>query len=49
VHHGEHEPILTRGLFEAVQEKLAANAVARQVRLRGSAALLTDRLFDDRG
>ena len=48
-HRGEHEPILTRALFEAVQEKLAANAVARQVRLRGSAALLTGRLFDDRG
>ena len=31
-----------------MQEKLAANAVARQVRLRGSAALLTGRLFDDR-
>jgi hypothetical protein len=49
VHRGEHEPILTRALFEAVQEKLAANAVARQVRLRDSAALLTGRLFDDRG
>ena len=41
VHRGEHEPILSRDLFEAVQEKLAANAVARQIRLRGSAALLT--------
>ena len=49
VHRGEHEPILSRDLFEAVQEKLAANAIARQVRLRGSAALLTGRLFDDRG
>jgi site-specific DNA recombinase len=49
VHRGEHEPVLTRALFEAVQEKLAANAVARQVRLRGSAARLTGRLFDDRG
>ena len=38
VHRGEHEPILIRDLFEAVQEKLAANAVARQVRLRGSSA-----------
>jgi site-specific DNA recombinase len=34
---GEHEPILARNLFEAVQAKRAANAVARQVRLRGSA------------
>ncbi len=49
VHRGEHEPILSRDLFDAVQEKLGANAVARQVRLRGSAALLTGRLFDDRG
>src|SRR3984893_5605157 len=29
VHHGEHEPILTRDLFEAVQAKRAANAVDR--------------------
>jgi len=49
VHRGEHEPILGRDLFEAVQAKRAANAVARQVRLRGSAAILTGRLFDDRG
>jgi hypothetical protein len=49
VHRGEHEPILTRDLFEAVQAKRAANAVARHVRLRGAAALLTGRLFDDRG
>src|ERR1700682_2315349 len=49
VHRGEHEPILGRDLFEAVQAKRAANAVARQVRLRGAAAILTGRLFDDRG
>ncbi|HEY8006367.1 MAG TPA: recombinase family protein [Methylocella sp.] len=49
VHRGEHEPILIRDLFEAVQEKLVANSVARQVRLRGSSATLTGRLFDDRG
>jgi site-specific DNA recombinase len=48
VHRGEHEPILARELFAAVQAKRAANAVARQVRLRGSAAILTGRLFDDR-
>ena len=29
VHRGEHEPILSRDLFDAVQEKLGANAVAR--------------------
>src|SRR5215211_1665997 len=48
-HRGEHEPILDRDLFEAVQAKLAANAVDRQVRLRGSPAILTGRIFDDRG
>ncbi len=49
MHRGEHEPILGRDLFEAVQAKRSANAVARQVRLRGSPALLAGRLFDDRG
>jgi site-specific DNA recombinase len=49
VHCGEHEPILERDLFEAVQAKLAASAVARQVRLKGSPAILTGRIFDDRG
>jgi len=49
VHRGEHEPILTRDLFEAVQAKRVSNAVARHVGLRGSAALLAGCLFDDRG
>jgi DNA invertase Pin-like site-specific DNA recombinase len=49
VHRGEHEPILDSALFEEVQGKLAAQAVARRSRLRGSPALLTGRLFDDRG
>src|SRR6266702_3476361 len=49
VHRGEHHPIIDRTLFEAVQEKLAANAVDRQVRLKGSPAILTGRIFDDRG
>jgi hypothetical protein len=49
VHGGEHEPILDRDLFEAVQAKLAAGAVERQVRLQGSPSLLTGRIFDDRG
>src|SRR5262249_12473598 len=45
VHHGKHEPILDAALFEAVQGKLAAQAVARRCRLRGSPALLTGRVF----
>src|SRR5450755_4162398 len=49
VNRGEHEPILDRELFEAVQAKLAANAVTRQVRLKGSPAILTGLIFDDRG
>jgi hypothetical protein len=46
VYRGEHEPVLERTLFEAVQGKLAAQAVARRCRLRGSPALLTGRIFD---
>jgi site-specific DNA recombinase len=49
VHDGEHEAILDSALFEAVEAKLAAQAVARRCRLRGSAALLTGRIFDARG
>jgi DNA invertase Pin-like site-specific DNA recombinase len=49
IHLGDHEPILDRTLFEAVQAKLAANTVARKVRLRGSPALLTGRIFDECG
>jgi hypothetical protein len=49
VHRGDHAPILDRTLFEAVQAKLAAQATARRCRLRGSSALLTGRLFDQRG
>jgi site-specific DNA recombinase len=49
VHNGEHDPILDRDLFEAVQKALAGNAVARRLRLKGSPAVLAGRLFDDRG
>src|SRR5665811_2661 len=48
-HRGEHEQILDRELFEAVQPKLATNPVTRQIRLKGSPAILTGRIFDDRG
>jgi len=36
-------------LFAAVHDKLAAQAGARRCRLRGSPALLTGRIFDERG
>jgi hypothetical protein len=45
VHGADHAPILDRALFEAVQARLAAQAVARRCRLRGSCALLTGRFF----
>ncbi len=49
VHLGEHEPIVDRELFEAVQARLAASANARQLKLRASPSILTGRIFDDRG
>lgn len=49
IHHGDHKPILDRDLFEAVQAKMAANTVERKIQGRGRPALLTGRIFDDRG
>ncbi len=49
VHPGEHEPILDRALFEAVQEKLKDGAVARRIRRSRSPAILSGKFFDDRG
>jgi site-specific DNA recombinase len=46
---GDHEPILDPALFAAVQAKLASQAVERRCRVRGLTALLTGRLFDERG
>jgi len=46
IHRGEHEPIVDAALFTAVQGRLAAQAVARRCRLRGSPALLSGRIFD---
>ena len=48
-HRGDFEPILDRKLFEAVQTSLTDKAVARQARLKSSPAILTGRIFDDRG
>jgi site-specific DNA recombinase len=49
IHQGEHEPILDRELFEAVQQRLKEQSVKRSNRRRSSRALLTGRIFDDRG
>jgi hypothetical protein len=46
---GEHAPILDRALFEAVQEKLAAQRPRFVTRRAGSAALLIGKLYDERG
>jgi site-specific DNA recombinase len=48
-HRGGHEPIVDQAVFEAVQTRLAASATARQLRLKGSPAILAGRIFDDRG
>jgi DNA invertase Pin-like site-specific DNA recombinase len=48
-HRGEHEAIVERPVFEAAQMTLAGNAVERQLRLKSSPAVLTGRIFDDRG
>jgi hypothetical protein len=49
IHKGEHAPILERELFDAVQAKLAERAVRRKIRRSRSPALLSGRIFDDRG
>ena len=49
IYAGEHEPILDRTLFDAVQAKLAASANARQLKLEASPSILAGRIFDDRG
>jgi DNA invertase Pin-like site-specific DNA recombinase len=49
VHPGEHEAILGRSLFDAVQAKLAASANVRQLKLRASPSILAGRIFDERG
>jgi len=45
---GEHEPIIDRALFEAVQEKLACQRRRSGTSRTRAAALLTGRLYDDR-
>jgi hypothetical protein len=46
---GEHSPILDRGLFEAVQRRLAEQRNGYHATAAGSEALLMGRIFDDRG
>jgi site-specific DNA recombinase len=54
VHRGEafkaeHEGIIDRELFEAVQVRLAAGAIERQKARAKSSAILSGVIFDDRG
>lgn len=49
IHAGDHQAILDRGLFEAVQAQLAAGAVDRRLKLAGTPYLLKGRLFDSAG
>ena len=48
IHLGEHQPILDRALFDAVQTRLKEQAVKRSAIRSSSPALLAGRIFDDR-
>ena len=49
IHIGDHDHILDRDLFEAVQAHLTEGAIARRLKTRNTSALLTGRLYDDLG
>ncbi|HTZ66315.1 MAG TPA: hypothetical protein VMB83_02375 [Roseiarcus sp.] len=48
IHPGEHEPILDRAVFDAVQSRLKEQAVERSAIRSSSPSLLAGRIFDDR-
>jgi site-specific DNA recombinase len=48
IHPGEHEPILDRALFNAVQTRMKEQAVQRSAVRSSTLALLAGRIFDDR-
>lgn len=49
IHVADHEPILERSVFDAVQAKLAQNNVEKSLKVRGAAHLLTGLIFDSAG
>ena len=49
VHQGEHQPILDRAIFEAVQARLMDAAAKRRLARTAAPAILTGLIFDDRG
>jgi site-specific DNA recombinase len=46
---GEHQPVLDRRTFDAVQALLASNSTGRKAHQTASGALLMGKLYDDRG
>ena len=49
IHRGEHDAIVEKAIFEALQAKFEAGTVERRMRLKASPALLIGRIHDDRG
>ena len=49
VHAGEHQAIVDKAIFEAVQERMEGHSVARKIRRSSSPAILTGRINDDAG
>jgi hypothetical protein len=49
IHAGDHEPIVERELFDAVQAKLESGAVDRRLKHAGTPYLLKGKLFDSAG
>lgn len=49
IYPGDHEPIIDRELFEAVQARLKAGAVERKLKRPAESYLLKGRLFDSAG
>ena len=49
VFEGDHEAIVDRAMFEAVQEKLKSGTVERKLKLKSSPSLLMGKIYDDQG
>jgi len=49
IHAADHDPIITKETFEAVQATFAANTVARKARSKATPFLLASYLFDSAG
>ena len=49
IHAADHDPIVDRQTFDAVQASLAANALARRTTIKASGYLLTGLIFDSAG